>query len=144
MTSVVQSLINRRLSMRVLDNADLTAELTGRIARVATEKDFEFRLPRGNPTPIAILVKLENPIKTSPCQDCPVSVFEFALLMCWDRERLATFAAHKNTFLSSSVHFYLLKEEMLRHAGISPLRDDMDIKMTYGISKDVEISLIPD
>ncbi len=141
--SIPENLLNRRVSVRVLDNADFSSEMTGKVVRIATEHDFQFRLPRGSPSPLAILVRLDRLVKASTRLDCPASTFNFALLLAWDVKKLVDFVLGRSTTLSSTIHFYLLNEEMLRQANSSPERDELDITMTYGISKDVEISLLP-
>lgn len=134
-------LVGKAASIRILDHTDIREILRGRIVRVFDETSFYFPAKRTKHCPFALLVILERPLSVSPGPDLPVRGFKYALLVAWEYDELVALASAKSIAERFSIHFYLLEEDKLARIHVSPERDDLDVRWTYGISKEVEVGL---
>jgi hypothetical protein len=140
--ALTRLLVDRTVTIRILDHISITDALKGRVVRILDEASFFFSVKGMRNPPIALLVSLEHPLLISPGPDLAVKNFKYALLVAWDYHDLVSLATQRLPAERFSIHFYLLEEDKLASIHISPERDDLDVRWTYGISKEVEIELI--
>lgn len=136
------SIAGKRVVIRVEDNARFRHPMVGTIARVFRDGEFYFGLPTRIDNPQALLVRLDSPMSNRPAPEASLSLFRYVLLLVWDWHELVDLVETGMTKYRRSFHFYLLDEDRLSEAHISPERDDLDIRYTYGVSKEVEIGLV--
>jgi len=139
---LLNSIVGQRLTVRVEDSVRFGSVMSGTIVRSFTHKDFFYRLPDHVEPPVALLVRLDSPLSTNPARDAPVMTFRYILLIVWDCNELQDLAETGVAKYRRSFHLYLLDENRLSKAHMSPERDDLDIRYTYGISKEVEVGLV--